>query len=189
MLQNGHRWFLVFYIFLRFFFCSSFECIDFLIFLFVMFFFLQAIQEKNWSSFCDLTIADSNEMHAVCQDTFPPCVYMTDTSHAVASLIHQYNEMKIAQGDVNHKVMNMHKCNPSILLLIRNFAILLEGMYILVAFYSHSRNQRPWYWASELPCAGEHYCNKNIKSLIYVYQSTVVSHADSCPWSFWDYKV
>lgn len=65
---------------------------------------LQAIEEKDWSAFCDLTVADSNEMHAVCLDTFPPCVYMTDTSHAVASLMHQYNDLKTTQGNTNHKV-------------------------------------------------------------------------------------
>ncbi len=65
---------------------------------------LQAIEEKDWPTFCDLTVADSNEMHAVCLDTFPPCVYMTDTSHAVASLLHQYNDLKTTQGNINHKV-------------------------------------------------------------------------------------
>lgn len=65
---------------------------------------LQAIKEKDWPTFCDLTIADSNEMHAVCQDSFPPCIYMSDTSHAVASLVHQYNETQISKGNLNNKV-------------------------------------------------------------------------------------
>ena len=34
---------------------------------------------------------DSNQFHAVCLDTFPPLVYMTDVSHAIADLIHEIN--------------------------------------------------------------------------------------------------
>ena len=32
-----------------------------------------------------------NKLHAVCLDTVPPCVYMNDTSHAVASLVEAIN--------------------------------------------------------------------------------------------------
>lgn len=35
---------------------------------------------------------DSNQFHAVCLDTYPPCVYMNDVSHSVSALIHKYNE-------------------------------------------------------------------------------------------------
>ncbi|KAG0717019.1 Diphosphomevalonate decarboxylase [Chionoecetes opilio] len=74
---------------------------------------MKAIEEKDWPTFCDLTIADSNEMHAVCLDTSPPCVYMTDTSHAVASLIHKYNDLKTDQGDINHKVCYTFDAGPN----------------------------------------------------------------------------
>lgn len=40
---------------------------------------------------------DSNQFHAICLDTYPPCVYMNDTSHAIVNFIHQYNE---SRGDV-----------------------------------------------------------------------------------------
>ena len=35
---------------------------------------------------------DSNQLHAVCLDTFPPCVYMNATSHAVVDLVHAIND-------------------------------------------------------------------------------------------------
>lgn len=35
---------------------------------------------------------DSNQFHAVCLDTYPPCVYMTDVSHRIAAIIHGYNK-------------------------------------------------------------------------------------------------
>jgi len=53
---------------------------------------IAAINSRDFDTFARLTIKDSNQLHAVCQDTYPPCVYMNQTSHAVASLIHQVNE-------------------------------------------------------------------------------------------------
>jgi len=36
---------------------------------------------------------DSNQFHAVCLDTYPPCVYMNDVSHGIANLIHTINKI------------------------------------------------------------------------------------------------
>lgn len=52
----------------------------------------KAIAHRDFESFCELTIRDSNQLHAVCLDTHPPCVYMNDTSHAVAYLVHELNK-------------------------------------------------------------------------------------------------
>ena len=52
----------------------------------------QAIIEKDYKTFAELTMKDSNQMHAAVLDTYPPCTYMNDVSHAVVELIHSYNE-------------------------------------------------------------------------------------------------
>lgn len=52
---------------------------------------LKAINDTDFQSFGEITIKDSNQFHAICQDTYPPCVYMNAASHAVCSLIHQLN--------------------------------------------------------------------------------------------------
>lgn len=53
----------------------------------------QAIINKNFESFAELTMKDSNQMHAACLDAYPPCIYMNDTSHLIVELIHLYNSV------------------------------------------------------------------------------------------------
>ncbi|XP_019883286.1 diphosphomevalonate decarboxylase isoform X2 [Camponotus floridanus] len=52
----------------------------------------QAIIEKDFKTFAELTMKDSNQMHAVCLDTYPPCVYMNNISNSIMNLIHSYND-------------------------------------------------------------------------------------------------
>lgn len=52
----------------------------------------QAIIEKNFKIFAELTMKDSNEMHAVCLETYPPCIYMNNISHSIINFIHSYND-------------------------------------------------------------------------------------------------
>ncbi|XVF41317.1 hypothetical protein PTKIN_Ptkin01aG0270900 [Pterospermum kingtungense] len=41
----------------------------------------EAIKNRDFTSFAQLTCADSNQFHAICLDTYPPIFYMNDTSH------------------------------------------------------------------------------------------------------------
>lgn len=52
----------------------------------------KAIAERDFPAFGRLTMQDSNQFHAICLDTFPPCVYMNDTSHGIANFVHVYND-------------------------------------------------------------------------------------------------
>lgn len=54
----------------------------------------EAIKERDFETFAEITMKDSNQFHAVCLDTYPPCKYMNDTSHAISNFIHQFNEYK-----------------------------------------------------------------------------------------------
>ncbi|KAJ3096666.1 diphosphomevalonate decarboxylase [Phlyctochytrium planicorne] len=51
----------------------------------------KAIQSKDFDSFAEITMKDSNQFHAVCLDTFPPIFYMNDVSKGIISLITSYN--------------------------------------------------------------------------------------------------
>lgn len=54
---------------------------------------VDAIKRKDFPQFAEITMKDSNQFHAVCQDSYPPFVYMNDTSHSIVALLHKYNEV------------------------------------------------------------------------------------------------
>ncbi|XP_015792193.1 diphosphomevalonate decarboxylase [Tetranychus urticae] len=52
----------------------------------------EAIKTKDFEKFAELTMKDSNQFHAIAQDTYPPVRYMNDVSWSIVSLIHGYND-------------------------------------------------------------------------------------------------
>nr|CAG4648141.1 EOG090X0AX4 [Moina brachiata] len=54
----------------------------------------KAIQEKDFPTFAELTMKDSNQFHAVCLDTHPPLFYLNSTSQAIINFVHRYNDMR-----------------------------------------------------------------------------------------------
>lgn len=50
-----------------------------------------AINQRDFETFAKITMQDSNQFHAIALDTYPPCVYMNDVSHAIAAFVHAYN--------------------------------------------------------------------------------------------------
>lgn len=52
----------------------------------------QAIIEKDFKTYAEITMKDSNQFHALNLDTYPPNIYVNDISHAIVELVHSYNE-------------------------------------------------------------------------------------------------
>jgi len=50
-----------------------------------------ALVEKNFPNFCEVVTKESNQLHAVCLDTYPPIFYMNSTSKNIAAKIKQLN--------------------------------------------------------------------------------------------------
>ncbi|XP_030381321.1 diphosphomevalonate decarboxylase [Scaptodrosophila lebanonensis] len=53
---------------------------------------IDAINTRNFTEFAEITMRESNQFHAIALDTFPPCIYMNDVSHAIVNFVHSYNE-------------------------------------------------------------------------------------------------
>jgi len=51
----------------------------------------KAILAKDFQTFAEITMKDSNQFHAVCLDTYPPIFYLTDTSRLIIQTITRYN--------------------------------------------------------------------------------------------------
>ncbi|KAG5335197.1 hypothetical protein C0989_001899 [Termitomyces sp. Mn162] len=57
-----------------------------------------AIRARDFDTFARITMADSNQFHAVALDTEPPIFYMNDVSRAIIALIVEYNRVSIDAG-------------------------------------------------------------------------------------------
>ncbi|XP_050513381.1 diphosphomevalonate decarboxylase isoform X2 [Diabrotica virgifera virgifera] len=73
----------------------------------------EAILKKDFETFAEITMKDSNSFHAICLDTLPPCVYMNDVSHAIVDVVHQYNAIKNS-----HKVAYTFDAGPNACLFL-----------------------------------------------------------------------
>ncbi|RDX54878.1 Diphosphomevalonate decarboxylase [Lentinus brumalis] len=58
----------------------------------------EAIRARDFDAFARITMADSNQFHAVALDTEPPIFYMNDVSRAIIALIVEYNRVAVANG-------------------------------------------------------------------------------------------
>ena len=51
----------------------------------------KAIQERDFPTFAELTMRDSNSFHATCLDSYPPIHYLNDVSRAAMRLVENIN--------------------------------------------------------------------------------------------------
>jgi len=57
----------------------------------------KAIKDKDFDSFARITMADSNQFHAVALDTAPPIFYMNDVSRSIIALVEELNRVSLAK--------------------------------------------------------------------------------------------
>lgn len=51
----------------------------------------ESIIKRDFETFAELTMKDSNSFHATCLDSYPPIFYMNDTSKKIVRLVHKIN--------------------------------------------------------------------------------------------------
>ncbi|XP_019057854.1 PREDICTED: diphosphomevalonate decarboxylase MVD2-like isoform X2 [Tarenaya hassleriana] len=90
----------------------------------------EAIKNRDFESFAQLTCADSNQFHAVCLDTSPPIFYMNDTSHRIISLIEKWN-----RSDGTPQVAYTFDAGPNAVMIARNRNVAIQLLQkLLVCF-------------------------------------------------------
>lgn len=52
----------------------------------------KAILNKDFNTFAEITMKDSNQFHAVCLDTYPPIHYLNVNSYRIIEFVHTYND-------------------------------------------------------------------------------------------------
>lgn len=58
-----------------------------------------AIKSRDFDSFAQITMKDSNSFHAVCLDTTPPIFYLNDVSRAIISVVEELNRASLSNGN------------------------------------------------------------------------------------------
>ena len=59
----------------------------------------KAIRDRDFDTFAKVTMADSNQFHAVCLDTSPPIFYLNDVSRSIIVLVEEINRASLAAGE------------------------------------------------------------------------------------------
>ncbi|VDM02937.1 unnamed protein product, partial [Schistocephalus solidus] len=54
--------------------------------------FIKALQRCDFSALAELTMRESNALHAVCLDSWPPAIFLNETSFAVMQFVHIVNQ-------------------------------------------------------------------------------------------------
>nr|XP_026693140.1 diphosphomevalonate decarboxylase [Ciona intestinalis] len=52
----------------------------------------QAVLEKDFCLFAEICMKESNQLHAICMDTFPPLRYLNNVSEKIMNFVYSYNE-------------------------------------------------------------------------------------------------
>jgi len=102
---------------------------------------------------------DSNQMHAVCLDTFPPVSYLTDTSHAIIRLVHAINKhfdeyrvsfRSLFGHSVKHSLILFYLHVLTICVCSTDFSVYcrlrIHSMLVQMRAFIFLKNTWRWFW-------------------------------------------
>jgi len=99
---------------------------------------VKAIVDKDFDTFARMTMADSNQFHAIALDTEPPIFYMNDISREIISLIVEYNRLSVAAG-TGYKAAYTFDAGPNAVIyaLDKDMKEIIE---LIVAYFPQEEN-------------------------------------------------
>ena len=78
---------------------------------------IKSIKSRDFNSFAELTMMDSNQFHSVCLDTYPPIFYLNDISKGIIQTITKVNEFYKERGQ-GYKVAYTFDAGPNAVLFL-----------------------------------------------------------------------
>ncbi|KAK7913043.1 hypothetical protein WMY93_013254 [Mugilogobius chulae] len=89
---------------------------------------IEAVCKKDFSTFAELSMKDSNQFHATCLDTYPPIFYLSSVSHQIINVVHRYNkhygETRVAytfDAGPNAVIFTLEQHVPEFVQVIKHF--------------------------------------------------------------------
>ncbi|XP_038162622.1 diphosphomevalonate decarboxylase [Cyprinodon tularosa] len=89
---------------------------------------IEAVRRKDFPAFAELTMKESNQLHATCLDTHPPIFYLNSVSQHIIHLVHRYNkyygETRVAysfDAGPNAVIFALQQFVPEFVQLVQHF--------------------------------------------------------------------
>lgn len=88
----------------------------------------EAVRRKDFATFAELTMKDSNQFHATCLDTYPPIFYLNSVSQQIIHAVHRYNshygETRVAytfDAGPNAVIFTLEQHVPEFVQVVKHF--------------------------------------------------------------------
>uniref|UniRef100_A0A5S6Q7L8 MDD_C domain-containing protein n=1 Tax=Trichuris muris TaxID=70415 RepID=A0A5S6Q7L8_TRIMR len=106
-----------------------------------------AILERNFAALAEVVMRESDQLHAICLDTYPPLLYLNEFSRQLMFLVHGYNELA---GEMRVAYSFDAGCNCFV--ICRQSEV--EQFLPYVCYYFGDVDDRPVVcgWSEELKC-------------------------------------
>lgn len=100
----------------------------------------RAIKGKDFDSFAQETIEDSNQFHAVCLDTTPPIFYLNDVSRTIIQLVEELNRAAKEEGK-GYVAAYTYDAGPNAVLYVQEKDVKLVMSTVLKYFPQSDRKE------------------------------------------------
>jgi diphosphomevalonate decarboxylase len=98
-----------------------------------------AIRNKDFDHFAELTMKESNSFHAVCMDTYPPLFYLNDKSKDIIRFVNEFNSFDSSEKRPGLKCAYSFDAGPNAFLFVQD-KNLKELLYLIYKVYFKSNN-------------------------------------------------
>jgi diphosphomevalonate decarboxylase len=96
-----------------------------------------AILKRDFDAFARITMADSNQFHAVALDTDPPIFYMNDVSRAIVAIVNEYNRLALASTGARRAACTFD-AGPNAVIYTPSMDVVKDLLQIMAVYFPQS---------------------------------------------------